>query len=123
MSVAGQKRLHGLRSAGDEDDFRIQVVFGEELQIEKRPQRSLKTGDAAVRNDYVFIGLCCAAAQQKKSDCSDCKNTAEKSIPHEHVSPGEHMECDFHNQNGLSRLFRGCILSSPIARGYRVDTL
>ena len=104
MSVVGQKRLHGLRSAGDEDDFRVQVVFGEELQFGKRPQRSLKTGDAAVGYDDIFVGLCCAA-QQKKNDCSDSKNVAEKSIPHGHVSSSEDIECDFHNHHGLSRLF------------------
>ena len=76
MSV-GQKRLHGLRSAGDEDDLRIQVVFREELQLGKR---SLKTRDAAVGHDDVFVGMGCAATQQKKNDCSDSKNAAEKSI-------------------------------------------
>jgi hypothetical protein len=66
MSVVGQKRLHGLRSAGDEDDLRIQVIFREEHQLGKRPQRSLKTRDAAVGHDDVFVGMCCAATQQKK---------------------------------------------------------
>jgi hypothetical protein len=85
MSVVGQKRLHGLRSAGDEDDLRIQVVFREELQLGKRPHRSLKTRDAAVGHDDAFVGMCCAATQQKKNDCSDSKNAAEKSILDGHV--------------------------------------
>src|SRR4029434_715187 len=103
MSVVGQKRLHGLRPAGDENDFRAQLVFGEELQLGKRPQRSLKTGDATVSHDYVFVGLCRAA--QQKNDCSDSKNAAEKSIPHRQISSSEDIECDFHNHYGLSRLF------------------
>src|SRR3990172_12717620 len=101
MSVVGQKRLHGLRSAGDENDFRIQVVFGEELQLGKRQQRSLKTGNTAVRHDYVFVGVRCAG--QQKNDRSDGKSAAEKSIPHGHVSSSEDIECDFHNHHGLSR--------------------
>src|SRR5262245_41351785 len=86
MGAVGQKRLHGLRSAGDKDDFRIQFVLGKELQFGKRPQRSLKTRDAAVCNDDVFVGPC-YAAQQKKNDCNDSKNAAQKSIPHGRLAP------------------------------------
>src|SRR5215510_9404770 len=86
MGVVGQKRLHGLRSAGDKDDFRIQVVLGKESQLEKRPQRSLKTGDTAVCNDDVLVRLC-RTAQQKKNNCNDSKNAAEKSIPHSGLAP------------------------------------
>src|SRR5215510_5407332 len=69
MGVVGQQCLHRLRAADDEDDLWIQVVFWEEPQFGKRPQRSLKTGDAAVCNDDVFVGLC-RTAQQKKNDYS-----------------------------------------------------
>src|SRR6266576_6249716 len=82
----------------------FRLYLAKSLNSEKRPQRSLKTGNTAVRHDDVFVGLC-GAAQQKKNDCSDSKNAAEKSIPHGHVSSSEDIECDFHNHHGLSRLF------------------
>jgi len=86
MGVVGQKRLHGLRSAGDKDDFRIQVVLGKKPQLGKRPQRSLKTGDAAVGNDDVFVGPR-RTAQQKQNNGNDSKNAAEKSIPQGGLAP------------------------------------
>jgi hypothetical protein len=42
-------------------------------------------------------------AGQQKNHCSDCKNAAEKSIPHGHVSSSEDIEGDFHNHYELSR--------------------
>ena len=86
MGVVGQKRLHGLRFAGNKDDFRIQVVLGKEPQLGKRLQGSLKTGDAAVCNDDVFVGPC-RTAQQKQNNGNDSKNAVEKSIPHGGLAP------------------------------------
>jgi len=119
MGVVGQKRLHGLRSASIKDDFRIQVVLGKEPQLGKRLQGSLKTGDAAVCNDDVFVGPC-RTAQQKQNNGNDSKNAAEKSIPHGGACSGQDIECDFHNHDLLSS-FRKCS-QTLMACECRVDT-
>ena len=64
----------------------FRLYLAKSLNSENVHKRSLKTGDAAVCNDDVFVGPC-RIPQQNKDNGNDSKNAAEKSIPHGGLAP------------------------------------